>query len=75
MFIEILTAAMNDLKFYEDLIDNEHSTTCGLLHASDVACLKVTDDKRTLDESNPFLMLVIKLLGLTQRAFANALCT
>ncbi len=37
------------------------------LRASDVAYLKVKDDKGTLNPSN--------LLGLTQEALQNALCT
>ena len=66
---------MNDLKFSEDLIHNILATTCGLLHASNVTFLKVTDDKSKLDEGNPSLAPVLKLLGVTQEALENALCT
>ena len=67
--------AMNDLKFSEDLIYNILATTCGLLHASNVTFLKVSDDKSKLDEGNPSLDSVLKLLGVTQEALENALCT
>jgi len=72
--LSVITA-MNDLKFSEDLIHNILATTCGLLHASNVTFLKVTDDKSKLDEGNPSLAPVLKLLGVTQEALENALCT
>ena len=72
--LSVITA-MSDLKFSEDLIHNILATTCGLLHASNVTFLKVTDDKSKLDEGNPSLAPVLKLLGVTQEALENALCT
>lgn len=59
-----------DAKTQEDIF----RCTISFLHASNLTFRVVDDDSCLLDESNPHLEPVLKLLGLEKNEFENALC-
>lgn len=65
---------MEGMGFGKEYTHNVMAVACGLLFASNLEFLKVTDDISKLADSN-FLQSVLSLLGVTQEALNDALCT
>jgi myosin V len=59
-----------DPKTQEDIF----GVCAAFLHASNLTFLAVTDDSSKVDDSNPHLKAVLRLLGLESTEFQNALC-
>jgi myosin-5 len=59
----------------DDSVQTDIFAVCvAFLHASNLTFEGITDDSSKVDESNPHLEPVLKLLGLDKEAFQDALC-
>lgn len=67
--------AMNDMNFSEGFVNDIFAVTCGLLHAANMTFVKISDDSSKLEADNSSLAPVLSLLGVTQNALNDALCT
>jgi myosin heavy subunit len=69
-----LMDAMDTMGFTSDETDHILSTTCALLHLSNLTFLEVSADDCRLDSRDPSLRAVTTLLGVTAEELEEALC-
>jgi myosin-5 len=69
-----LVDAMDTMGFTSDEKEHILSTTCALLHLSNLTFLEVSADDCRLDSRNPSLRAVTTLLGVTAEELEGALC-
>jgi myosin-5 len=65
---------MRTLGFDTDMQMDIFGVTTAFLHASNLEFVAITDDSSKVDDSNPHLEPVLKLLGLAKDTFQSALC-
>jgi len=69
-----LVVSMGTMGFDAKSQENIFGVTMSFLHASNLTFVAITDDSSKVDESNPHLQPVLKLLGLELSDFQDALC-
>jgi myosin-5 len=72
--VKRFVAAMRTLGFDPDMQMDIFGVTTAFLHASNLEFVAISDDSSKVDDSNPHLEPVLKLLGLEKNAFQSALC-
>lgn len=74
LFVCYVHSAMRTLGFDPNMQMEIFGVATAFLHASNLDFVAVTDDSSKVDNSNPHLDPVLKLLGLEKEAFQSALC-
>jgi len=65
--------AISCMEFSDDHVNSILSVVCGLLHASNLDFVEVTEDSCKLSDSNKFLGPVLKLFGVTEDTLGTSL--
>jgi myosin-5 len=71
---DTLVLAMGTMGFEPQTQEDIFAVTVAFLHASNVTFKAITDDSSSVDETNPSLAPMLKLLGLDFKEFQSAMC-